>query len=140
MSKNDRIKARAASESKRLKSPTSAVDQDIDYPVFCFRHVAQGYRVVDCTASQSVSLLEKLSKMSQQSWQDLMTSSHWSGAGFESIPLGQIHAPMPSIVTEDVSKLLVMRYGGTDHRLLGLRSGPVFHITHIDPTRSTYSH
>jgi hypothetical protein len=140
VNRSDRIRARQLSESDRLKSPSPTETYNTDYPIFCFRHILNGYKVEDCSEGQRAALISKIAKMSQQSWQDLMTTSHWSGAGFEHVEVSSFNVSMPSIITEDVSKLLVMRFSGTSHRLIGHRRGSTFHVTHVDVELSAYSH
>lgn len=140
MNRADRLKARAASEGRRVKTPDTVDYNQYDYPLFCFKHILSGYKVDDCEEAQKALLLSKMAKMSQQTWQVLMTSDHLSGSGLESIPVSQFTASMPAIITQDVNKLHVMRFGGTSHRLIGHRRGGIFHITHVDVNLTAYPH
>jgi len=112
----------------------------IDYPIFCFKHLLGGYSLKDCDKDAKAHLLDKIEMMTQKTWNDLFISDHYSGAGFETIPTKQFSTSMPLIVTQDVDKLYVIRFNGKSHRLIGMRSGHIFHITHIDLNLSAYSH
>lgn len=112
----------------------------LDYPVFCFKHLINGYKLDICTNEQKSFFVSKLVKMAQQTWQTLMTADHKSGAGFELLPKSQIKGTLPSIITEDVSKVYVMRFNGTSYRMIGHRSDEIYHITHIDVNLSAYKH
>lgn len=111
-----------------------------EYPVFCLRHLYRGFTINDCDKVQKACLVEKLSRMAQCSWYQLETGSHWTGAGFEKLPKSSMNVGLPSIVTDDVGKLHSMRFGGSKYRLIGIRSGGVFHITHVDVELKAYPH
>jgi len=124
----------------QIKVADSVNARKIDYPIFCFKHLMSGYKLDDCSLEQKAYFISKLVKMAQQTWQTLMTSDHKSGAGFELIPKEQMKVTFPSIITEDVQKIYVMRFNGDNYRILGNRSDEVYHITHIDVNLSAYKH
>lgn len=138
--KHIQIKRPALNESGDIK-PTSSVDAPrIDYPVFCFRHLVRGYAICDCDKEQKAHLIDKLSVMTQKTWQDLNFGYNKKGAGFEKIPVNQFLAQIPKIVTDDVSKLWVIRFNNMNHRIIGLRKENIYHITHIDVDLTAYKH
>lgn len=121
-------------------SLSSATPQKtFDYPIFCLKHLINGYTLQECSKELKSSFATKLYMMAQQTWTDLETKDHKSG-GFEGIPREQIKAKLPDIVTEDVSKLHVMRFNGKTGRIIGLRSDHILHITHIEIDKSAYNH
>lgn len=136
---------------KKLKSPdfyngasvklaSSVSVQQIDYPVFSFKHIVSGYGVDECDKQAKCDLLGKLNVMSQKTWGELMRGSHQSGAGFEKISRNQIKTSLPSTITEDVSELYSIRFNSLSSRLIGHRSDHIFHITHIDVGLKAYNH
>jgi len=142
---------RTGAKSKRPKPPepdrgnnrfklTSASAQRFDYPIFCLKHLVTGYTLRECDKKLSSLFASKLYFMAQQTWINLENGDHKSGAGFEQIPKEQFKMRMPAIVTEDVSKLHVMRFNGKSGRIVGLRSDEVLHITHIEIDKSAYDH
>jgi hypothetical protein len=134
------IKGAPLNQGSQVKVAASAYVAKIDYPIFCFRHLVNGYKLEDCDTDQRSLFIAKLVKMAQQSWQTLVTSDHWSGAGFEHMPRKQIVAPLPAIITDDVSKFYVMRFNGKSYRIIGHRSDHIFHVTHIDTKLTAYKH
>jgi hypothetical protein len=118
----------------------SANAPKIDYPIFCFRHLINGYSLDGCNKEQKAHFVSKLAKMAQQTWDDLDGADHWSGSGFEKIPKDQIKGRLPAIVTEDVEKLYVMRFNGKHYRMIGHRSDHIYYLTHVDITLSAYGH
>ena len=138
--KQKKIKKQLAQQGIRVGVADSANVPKIDYPVFCFKHLMPGYSVNDCSAEQKAHLLDKLAYMTQKTWQDLNFSAYKNGAGFEQLDKGSMNVPLPSIVTDDVSKLHVIRFNSMNHRLIGMRSGHTYHITHIDIGLTAYNH
>lgn len=114
----------------------------LDYPVFCLKHLVKNYTLDECDKKLKGLFVSKLYFMSQQKWIDLELGNHKSGAGFEMLPKEQITAALPSIVTDDVSKLHVIRFNGKTGRIIGLKSRDIFHITHIEVNKNkpAYNH
>ena len=126
--------------NESVKLTDSVVSTQIDYPVFSFKHVVSGYGVKECDKQAKCDLLGKLAVMSQKTWSELLRGSHFSGAGFEKIPRKQIKTSLPKSLTEDVSELYSIRFNSLSSRLIGHKSGHIFHITHIDVNLSAYDH
>ncbi len=123
-----------------VKLTSSVGAQQIDYPIFSFKHIVGGYGVDCCNKQEKCDLLGKLNVMSQKTWGELMRGSHESGAGFEKIPKNQIKSSLPGLITEDVSELYSIRFNSLSSRLIGHKSDHIFHITHIDVKLKAYEH
>ncbi|HTE21806.1 MAG TPA: hypothetical protein VK674_02085 [Candidatus Limnocylindria bacterium] len=124
-----------------LVSPTSAINTPVDgYPIFCFKHLVKGYTLDECQKNDKVNFIGKLIYMTQKSWRQLMLDAYKSGAGFETIKKHQIKTALPTIVTEDVSTLYCIKFNTKKSRILGHKSGNIFHVTHIDVSCTAYDH
>ena len=133
-----RLKARELAESDKLKAPDSAAVPTLDYPVFCFKHLQSGHNVGDCSQQDKIDLIERLSKLSTLTWDQIRLAPR-HGFGTEKIALNSIHPTVPTFISEDVDHLLALRFSGLKP-FLGLRRGPVFHIIFIDHGFDVYNH
>lgn len=118
--------------------PSSVVLQQIDYPVFCFKHLDREYHLTQCTVEEKCSLANKLFQLSQMSWNAVQLSGRHQN-GSEKIARSSIRRPVPSFVSEDVQHLLAIRFDGMKP-MVGHRSGPIFHILFLDRDFSLYQH
>jgi len=129
---------------KRVSLGESASDSllDIDYPIFCFRHLHSEHDLDKCSLASykfPQALIKKLQQVSKMSWDDIQLSSR-QGSGTEKIPVDSIRKEIPVSVTKDVSHLLVFRFCGKKGRILGFRNRYVFHVIFIDTALSLYKH
>lgn len=97
---------------------------ELDYPVFCFRHLQT--KIGEDHKFYS-DFVERLKKISNISWNEINTSNR-HGFGTEKMPVGQIKPVLPRFVTPEITHLTVFRANGDNRPFLGLRRGTVFHI------------
>jgi hypothetical protein len=123
--------------SKRIKSPKSGKekinipsnnDADIDYPVFCFKHLNTN---LSGDYKFYFEFIERLKKISSITWKQINVSDR-HGFGTEKLPIKQIKPQLPTFITPDVKELLVFRANGDNRPFLGIRSGKIFHIVFIE--------
>lgn len=126
--------------SGRVGVASSVNAPKINYPMFSFKYIITDFDTSKCDYKQKAALIDKLMIMTQKTWLELLTSNYKSGAGFELMPKKQIRAKLPEIITDDVDKLHVIRFGGRKYRLIGHKSDHIFYVTHIDTKLSAYDH
>lgn len=90
-------------------------------------------------------LYDKILKLSEKNWSELLDAPKKSLLGFECIPYGQIKFDTPKATYLNLSKdtnIYVFRFGSGDFRLLGIkRDGcPILHIIGFDFDFSSYDH
>ncbi len=112
--------------------------REIDYPIFCFRHLHKDYNLEKCSDDHSVALIKQLIRISCLSWQTIMTTPK-NGLGSEKISRNSINASIPSSITDDVNDFLSFRYIGKC-AIVGFRNNTIFHLVYIDRDFSVYSH
>lgn len=104
---------------------------DIDYPVFCFKHL-QDASFRKCKDGDFMrNFIYRLSKLCQLEWKKISIEKR-HGFGTESIPVEQIKVKLPDFVSPDVKHLTVFRANGDNRPFLGIRNGNVFHIIFIE--------
>lgn len=115
---------------KNIK-PSVKRKPEIDYPVFCFRHL-QETSFKGCKDRKFMhDFIFRLSKICSLGWNEIQLSSRHA-YGTEKIPISQIKASIPPIVTPEVEHLLVFRANGDNRPFLGVRNKNVFHIIFIE--------
>jgi hypothetical protein len=110
---------------------------DGETPVFCLRHLAEGWRVSDCERDDQAAFAVTLEKLSRLTWQEIR-GAHRHGMGTEKIARTSFRVPVPSGITEDV-QFLAVRFNGLK-AMVGFRSGVTFHIVWLDRTFEVYRH
>lgn len=114
------------------------IKSDIDYPIFCFKHLHRDYGVDMCTKDEKAALISKMATLSQLTWSQIQLAGK-HGLGAEKIKRNAIKASIPSFITEDVDDLFAIRFKGKAP-IVGHKSGSIFHVIYIDRTFTLYSH
>lgn len=124
---------------KPRASDLTATSYDGLTPVFCLRHLADGWSVSDCERDDRAAFAVTIEKLSKLTWQQIKGAPR-HGVGAEKIASHSIKAPIPGSVTEDV-QFLAFRFNGKKS-MVGFRSGGsnVFHIIWLDPRFKLYDH
>ena len=131
------IKKPAPKQGRNIKV-LETTRPDSNYPVFCFRHLVKGFDLEACSTDETVSFVQQLVRLSKLTWDDIRLS-HRHGAGSEKIARTSIRAPIPSVITEDVSFFLSLRFQGLK-AFIGHRDGNILHVIWIDSRFSVYKH
>jgi hypothetical protein len=121
-----------------LPSEDEIVKSDIDYPVFCFKHLHQKHDIQSCTKDEKVALLNKMSLLSQLTWDQIQLAPK-HGLGTEKISRKSIKASIPAFITSDVNHFFAFRFKGKAP-FIGHKSGSIFHIIYIDRDFTVYNH
>lgn len=121
-----RIKKRKASPPE-ITSPKKLKDE-INYPVFCFKHTRFKFRK-DFEFYRL--FIERLHKISSLDWKRISADKR-HGFGFEKIPCDIIKLQLPPFVTPEVKHLLAFRATGNNRPFLGIRRENVFHIIFVE--------
>lgn len=133
-----RIKGGRHNLGPRLGSvATTGRPSILNYPVFCLRHLQDGYDVVDCQHDDQRQLVTKLRRLSRLDWSQVEQADR-HGNGKENIEQRRVRRPMPALVTGDV-KLWAIRFSGKKP-MVGFRSGDIFHILWLDHSFDLYPH
>ncbi len=139
MSKLKKIKGNIPlNQGKLIKAPQTIEMPDLDYPIFCFKHLHKDHNLDKCEESEKKSLIEKIVKLSQLSWADIQNAPR-HGLGSEKIPINSIKPACPSFLTDDVKFLLSLRFDGMKP-MLGHRNRFIFHVLFIDRDFTVYNH
>lgn len=101
---------------------------ELDYPLFCFRHLQT---VPYNDFKFYTEFIERLKKLSGLTWNQINGADR-HGFGTEKLPIKQIKPELPRFVTPEINHLLVFRANGDNRPFLGLRNGNVFHIIFIE--------
>jgi hypothetical protein len=114
----------------------------IDYPIFCFRHLHGNYNFENCLSADRKFIkgfVQKLKNLSDAPWHQIQFSDK-HGIGSEKIAKSSIQASIPSSITKDVTDFLSFYFAGAKGRIIGYRSGVIFHVIYIDTNLSVYNH
>jgi hypothetical protein len=132
-----------AQKGRRLQTPKfDGGSTNNGPPFFSFRFHKAGadYCLHHCDRDQKAAFVDKLYILGQQTWRDIVQTSHLNG-GCELIPITQMRPKQrPAGITDDVDKLLVFRFNSDKCRFAGFRDGAIFYIVWIDKDLSLYSH
>ena len=115
-------------EKNKIKSPNNSITE-IDYPVFCFKHLQITKAKTDFKFYSD--FIERLTKLSNLAWKAINVA-HRHGFGTEKIPVDQLKPRLPNFVTPDVTDLTVFRANGDNRPFLGLRKDNIFHIIFLE--------
>ena len=123
-------------EINKIKIPSQNSIQ-VNYPVFCFRHLQsepkKDYKFF-------ADFIVRLKKISSLSWNEILIADR-HGFGTEKIPVSQIKSTLPKFITPEISDLIVFRANGDNRPFLGLRNGSVFHIIFFEESfGDVYNH
>jgi len=121
-----KIKKKVPRQNKIKISTQNSVE--LDYPVFCFKHLQ--------TAPKRdfkfyADFVERLKKLCNLPWKTI-DISHRHSFGTEKIPIDQIKPDLPKFITPDVKDLTVFRATGDKRPFLGLRKNNIFHIIFLE--------
>lgn len=124
--------------SGQIKPPSLSTNHQ--KPLFSFHYHGKDYCIDDCKPNEKAAFSEWMYKLSQFTWDDLATQPR-TGIGYEHIDRKQFKVNPPKSLTEDVEKYTVFRFHNPSNgRIIGYRSGEIFHIIWIDCTSSIYNH
>jgi hypothetical protein len=137
MAKNKSVK-RQKSKTTSILNATPPIEYNKHKPIFSFHNMKyQGDNCLSrCDQSSKCQVVDKLLELSQLTWGQIGSAPR-EGMGFENIPTGQFHIPLPNFVTPEVKNLQVFRYSARG-RIAGLRLLDIYHILAIGP--SLYPH
>jgi hypothetical protein len=125
------------SSSRFQVKETSPVEYDLEKPIFSLRYMP--YRGPCCitqfTEEKKSVILERLLRLSQSTWRELKRLPRENG--FEPIPNNRFKVPLPPILTEEVT-ILVVRFDGDGGRLAGFRDKDIYHV--VLAGKNLYSH
>lgn len=121
-----------------LPSENDVVKNDIDYPVFCLKHIHNKHSLDSCTKEEKVALINKMAMLSKLTWDEIQLAPK-HGLGTEKISRGSIKTSVPGFITKDVTHLFAFRFKGKAP-FVGHKSGSVFHVIYIDRDFTLYSH
>ena len=116
-------------------------NDDNDNLVFSFRDLQRDYDFEQACCDDQVrrDLLSSLRRLSRTTWDDLRTRDKKSG-GSELINKSEIKASLPSFITDDYEKFIVIRFNSQNSRLIGYRQDNIFYILFIDVSLTLYDH
>ncbi len=116
---------------KKNIKPNINKKQELDYPVFCFKHL-QSVSIKDCKDHKFLNdFIFRLSKFGNLTWNQIMQTNRHS-FGTDKIPISQIKPQLPKFISPDVKDLIVLRASGDNRPFLGIRNGNVFHIIFVE--------
>ena len=102
--------------------------------MFCLQYVGN---LKSCQKDEQAALVLKLHDLSQLTWQQIL-AAHRHGLGCEKILMTSVKVSLPAIARKE-PHVLAFRFSGKKP-MLGLRSGAVFRILHVDRDFTAYNH
>lgn len=114
-------------------------NDDNDNVAISFQHLQNGYDLENRKLSKDnkIQLLKKLAHITKSTWNELVLQGKKSG--FEKLKKNVI-SNLPSIITDDISNLYVLRFASQECRVVGFRQGVIYYILYIDPELDLYKH
>jgi hypothetical protein len=137
MSSRKKIKSKPKARSKKIDAgdrPKTTL-QNLEYPVFCFRHMKSPYSIDDCDHDDQRALIKKLCTLSSMTWAQIRASGRHS-LGYEKID--NLNVTKPISVSDDV-QLIAFRFSGMKP-MVGYRNEFIFHILFLDHDYTVYNH
>jgi hypothetical protein len=126
-----------------IKAEDILFSNKVNYPVFCFRHLKDGYDIENCCQCSDdkflKGLVRKIFQLSKLSWDDIKLSGR-KGVGSEKISKSSLLITPPSSITDDVKDYLSFYFAGDNGRIIGYRSQYAFHVVFIDTKLNVYAH
>ncbi len=138
MVKPMRIPQPEAKKGRRFdaQAPDDASKQTI---AFSLERVLPGdYCFSELCKDDKAQVAEAMFRRRAMTWNDV-TLAPKHGLGTEKIPKGQIHAPLPVFITEDITDFLVLRFNGKKP-MVGYRQGRIYYVLWFDHNFSLYDH
>jgi hypothetical protein len=132
-----KIKKPTSNKGANIQQPEVRYN-NIDYPIFCFKHLHKDYSLSKCEDSEKKNFVSQLVLLSSHTWNDIQLAPK-HGLGSEKINLSSIKASLPVSFTEEVKHLLAFRFDGKK-AFVGFRSGFIFHIFYLDRDFTLYQH
>lgn len=115
------------------------VSDDDQRPHFSLVHMVRGSHCLEsCDGDGRAAFASALWRRSQLTWAELRQAGR-GGLGYERIPRDSIRVPVPSSVTPEVDSFLSFGSGGP-MRLIGYRTGVLFHVIWFDTSFEVYTH
>ena len=114
-------------QQNKIKIPSES-PLELDYPIFCFRHLQT---VSNGDYKFYSDFVERLKKISSLTWKQINVADR-HGFGTEKMPVKQIKPQLPRFISPEITHLLVFRANGDNRPFLGLRNGNVFHIIFLE--------
>ena len=106
-------------------------NRELDYPVFCFKHLQTHVSIKGCPDSLFTSFIKRIQKLSVLGW-DEINKSHRHSFGWEKISRDKIKPDLPAFVTRDVESFYVFRYTGNNRPFLAMKTGNILHVLFIE--------
>jgi hypothetical protein len=132
------LKHRAPDQGAHIKTRDApSINYDTLSPAFCLKYLRGEYCVTKCSLQEKADLVEKMHGFGNLTWAQMKCQPRHKW-GCETIPRKQIKAAIPSVITDDVT-ILVMRFQGTKP-MVGFREREVFHIIWLDRDFTLYDH
>ncbi|MEB3206442.1 MAG: hypothetical protein VKK59_03725 [Vampirovibrionales bacterium] len=121
----------------RASESSSGLPQ-LDYPVFCFKHLDQDeYGIKKCDKNELALIIKCLERLSKLTWVEIQLAGV-KGMGSEVIPKDQLGKQLPRHFTGDVTTIRI-RFGNKK-AMIGVRDGALFHVLFLDPKFTLYDH
>ena len=138
---NNRLKKKLGRATSEHALPDLYEISDSDYFIFSFRYLQKDYGLDHkrLTKEYKLQLLSKLIRTTNMTWLQLELKNKRDG-GLEKIPKNCLKKSLPSVVSDDIDKLYVLRFASQECRLIGFRRGNIFFVLFIDPDLSLYNH
>ncbi|MBF0457316.1 MAG: hypothetical protein HQK99_05425 [Nitrospirae bacterium] len=117
---------------------TGSVDHNNSIPLFSFQHMKKGARfcLSKCEKNEKSSFADTLLNLSQLTWEKISNQPK-DGLGYERISVKSLKAVLPSLITEEVEKVMVFRFSDSG-RMAGIRERDIFHIIFMGRNHDLY--
>lgn len=124
----------------RIQQPATNVFEQLNqlnHPVFCFRNIHRNWSIEHCQTQEQADFINRLFQLSQMTWHQIQFAGK-ENRGSEKFDINSLKAPLPANITEEVS-LLGIKFSG-NKRMIGYRTGFIFHVVFINHNHKLYKH
>jgi len=132
-----KIKRRQLERKEKIKPHESSDKPPLsEYPAFSLYYEDREYGLNKCTKEEKAAFADKISKLSQRKWGEIINSPGIGCTIFKDN--SQLTRPIPPHISPDV-KLIEIHFQG-NKPMLGYREGSIFYVIFFDPKFALYKH
>lgn len=136
------IKKKKAEKKKLSHQPTAyspSILSSINYPVFCFYHIATNkYSLDNCNRDERAACMNTMKILGQSLWQDIESNHIKSCHIIKNKDSIHVARPEPSPMSPELP-IIAFEFG-ENKKMVGYRRDCVFHIIWFDRDFSLYPH
>lgn len=115
---------------KELLIERAKIENGIDYPVFCFKHLHLN-SIKKGKGDIFKDFLFRMQKLCETGWTEIHKAP-CHGLGYELLDRDKFHYQLPNFITPDIKKLHVFRASGNNLPFVAHKNGNVLHVIFLE--------